>query len=80
MGADPPASVVRLLGALAVPVRLAGALVVEGEWEGGSKTGSMIAVEIGFQAGVRLQNTEARSLAADKARHRATRDQKGEPV
>ena len=76
------ALVVRLCGALVVPTRLVGALValVADAWEGGSKAGSMMAVEIGFQAGVRLQNTEVRSLAADKARHRATRDQRGEPV
>jgi hypothetical protein len=75
MGANPPTSVVRSLGALAVPVRLAGALVVEGVGEGGSKNGLMTAVEFALQAGARLQNTEARPLAAGKARRRATRDQ-----
>jgi hypothetical protein len=70
------ASVVRLCGALVVPARLVGALeaLIEGAREGRSKTSLMTAVEIEPQAGARLQNTEARSLAVGKARHRATRD------
>ena len=57
MEASPPASVVRLLGTLAVPARLAVglAVLVEDAGERGSKTGLMTAVEIGLQAGARLR-------------------------